>query len=257
MKPPLASGNCGGGGGGGIDITPANEPPVAACADPQELVASADTCTAAMPDVDDGSSDADGDELLFTQDPAAGTSLGLGTTTVSLNVSDGQAEDDCATSVTVVDETAPSLSCNAAATLTPPDAGTAFTATATDSCGGAVTVTATGTYTCTAVNGAGKVVDKSDDCELTFDGDTVTVADTSGVGTQITYTVEATDEAGNVTSTVCELDIVSPGNGGGNGGGGDNCNNGGGNGDEGCSPANSDNANDDESGNKGKGKGKK
>ncbi|MDA0791822.1 MAG: HYR domain-containing protein [Proteobacteria bacterium] len=83
---------------------PENAPPVALCRD---VTVDADENGLGDADVDNGSSDADGDALTLTQNPAG--PYGLGSTVVTLNVSDGQGTGSCTATVTVVDTVPPSL----------------------------------------------------------------------------------------------------------------------------------------------------
>jgi hypothetical protein len=113
-----------------------NQPPVAVC---QDVTVVADgTCFghATPADVDDGSSDPDGDPLTFELSPAG--PFPLGDTLVTLTVTDdGDLSDSCTATVTVVDETPPVMVCPADKTLECPGnttpAATGF-ATATDNC---------------------------------------------------------------------------------------------------------------------------
>jgi hypothetical protein len=133
----------------------------------------------------------------------------LGTTTVNWLATDAdgnQGQDVQA--VLVEDTTPPQVFCNSPATITPPDAPISFTATATDTCG-TVDVRVVD-YDCYAFTKKGKRIDKTYSCQVAFDGDTVTVLDSGGVDTNIAWTVEATDENGNVTTTSCELTVVNP-----------------------------------------------
>lgn len=116
---------------------------------------------------------------------------------------------DCA-----VDLEPPTVACNAADTITPPDAPIAFTATAEDDCGEA-TVEITG-FDCSAFTPNGRRIDKTGSCVVEISGDTVTVEDAGGVGTSIVWQATATDAAGNTSSTVCgPVAVANPGRGGG------------------------------------------
>ncbi|MDH3214610.1 MAG: hypothetical protein OEM05_19195, partial [Myxococcales bacterium] len=107
--------------------------------------------------------------------------------------------------------TAPVIDCNAPPTITPPDAPIAFTATALDNCTPAtVTVTA---YDCFKLTKKGKRIDKTDSCVVAIDGATVTIVDSGGVGDTITWDVEAVDDAGNLATATCQVEVVNPGQG--------------------------------------------
>jgi hypothetical protein len=111
--------------------------------------------------------------------------------------------------VLVEDTTPPTVFCNAPATITPPDAPISFTATAEDVCEGPLTPVIVD-YGCFKVTSKGKIIDKTESCIVSFAGDTVTIADSGGVGTRITWTAEATDGSGNVTSVECGVNVIRP-----------------------------------------------
>ena len=86
-----------------------NELPVAIC---QALVVSANAnCQgeATAQDFDNGSFDPDNTSFTLTVSPQG--PYPLGTTTVVLTIDDGEYTDSCTTTITVVDDTAPSLTC--------------------------------------------------------------------------------------------------------------------------------------------------
>ena len=188
-------------------IVPPNEPPVALC---QDVTVGADALCEADASIDDGSYDPEGGPITLSQDPPP--LYPLGDTLVELTVEDDQgATASCFGTVTVVDETAPAIDCNAPPTITPPDAPIAFTATALDNCTPAsVTVTA---YDCFKLTKKGKRIDKTDSCVVAIDGATVTIVDSSGVGDTITWDVEAVDDAGNLATATCQVEVVNPGQG--------------------------------------------
>jgi len=127
-------------------IASVNYPPVAIC---QNVTTSADSkcqATVTAADVNNGSSDLDSDPITLSLNPSG--SFGLGSTPVVLTVTDDKsASDTCQATVTVVDNTPPTISgcptnitqpndagvCNAVVTWTPP--------TANDNCDGALTPT--------------------------------------------------------------------------------------------------------------------
>ena len=111
--------------------------------------------------------------------------------------------------VLIEDTTPPEVFCNAPATITPPDAPISFTATAEDVCEGPLTPVIT-EYGCFKVTKKGKIIDKTESCIVSFAGDTITIADSGGVATRITWTAEATDGSGNITSLGCAVDVVRP-----------------------------------------------
>jgi uncharacterized protein (TIGR03382 family) len=149
------------------NIPPPNRPPVALCRD----VTVAATSTCGVPaDVNNGSSDPDGDPVSCLQNPPG--PYGIGTTTVTLACSDPQGQfGTCTGTVTVTDQVAPTVTLEGPANEalectrgdTYPDQG----ATANDVCEGPLPVTSSGsvnmgrpdTYTLTysATDAAGNV----------------------------------------------------------------------------------------------------
>lgn len=201
-----------------------NAPPVAECQD-LFLTTGPDACSASG-SIDNASYDPDGDEITLTEDP--GAPYGLGETDVSLEVCDDSGEcDTCEAIVTVEDDAAPAVACEAPASIAPADLPASFGATASDNCGATVALSG---VTCTAINGAGKLVER--DCAFSIDGDVITFTESGGVGTTLSWVATATDEAGNTAETTCTIAVGNPGNGSG-------CNQGIGNGPEGCDPGNS------------------
>jgi hypothetical protein len=141
------------------------------------------------------------------QDPLG--SYPLGDTVVTLTVTDDKgASDSCSATVTVSDDTPPEAWCNAPDTIIPPDAPVSFTATTVDNCNfGSVEITERDCY---FPNGAGKRVDKTKSCVVSFAGDTITIYDSGGVDDHITWKGIATDGSGNTTEFECEVLVVNP-----------------------------------------------
>jgi hypothetical protein len=143
------SGGAGFGGGGAgvkqLGIGMFNQAPVAQC---QSVTVAADASCTANASIDNGSYDPDsGDTITVTQSPAG--PYPLGTTTVELTVTDSQgASSSCQATVTVVDQTAPVVSCPANVVVYLPlnsmDTGMVVnysTPTATDNCSASPTIT--------------------------------------------------------------------------------------------------------------------
>lgn len=122
---------------------PTNTPPIAVC-QPISVAAGAN-CTA-VADINNGSSDPDGDQITITQVPAG--PYPLGQTVVSLIVTDNGTPvlaDTVSCTVTVTDQTNPVVTCPANITVGN-DVGACgaivnFAATATDNCDAAVAIT--------------------------------------------------------------------------------------------------------------------
>jgi len=157
--------------------------------------------------VDNGSFDPDGDPITLDQAPHG--PYGLGSTLVTLTVTDdSHFSDSCTATVRVMDGELPVVQCNAQQTITPPDAPIAFTATATDNCSVA-SVAITG-FDCFLINPHGKRVDKRESCVVSFTGNTITITDSGGVGDHIIWMVVATDTSGNVSTQTCAIKVVKP-----------------------------------------------
>ena len=137
----------------------------------------------------------------------------VGTTVVTWTATDAAGNFATATQgVTVADTTPPeNMACNAQMTIFPSDVPLPFTATATDLTSDPV-VTITG-YDCHMINGAGKRVDKTQSCVVSYTGDTLSILDSGGVGDIITWSFQAEDAYGNVSTESCEIKVLNPGKG--------------------------------------------
>jgi hypothetical protein len=116
----------------------------------------------------------------------------------------------CVQTIEIVDSTPPVITCNAPATMTPPDAPTSYTATAIDNCAGDPSVEIIG-YDCFKFTKKGKRIDKTESCIVEVSGDTVTIVDSGGVGDNLTWTVRANDNCGNESEIECEVEVVKKG----------------------------------------------
>ena len=81
--------------------------------------------------------------------------------------------------------------------------------TAEDICDAAPSVAIT-EYDCFMFTKKGRRIDKTDSCVVTFDGTTISILDSGGVGDHITWTVEATDIHGNQSVETCEVLVINP-----------------------------------------------
>jgi hypothetical protein len=134
----------------------------------------------------------------------------LGTTTVTWTATDDDNNSATAAQlVTIQDTLPPTISCNNAATIVPPDAPISFTATAVDQCAGPLTPVITA-YDCFAFTNKGRRIDKTSSCQVAISGDTVTILDSGGVGDRIEWTVEADDGNGNIQTETCSLEVINP-----------------------------------------------
>jgi hypothetical protein len=135
----------------------------------------------------------------------------LGATLVTWTATDDDGNQTAQVQVvTIQDTTPPEISCNSPANITPPDAPITFTATATDVCSGPLMPQITG-FDCFKFANGGKRIDKKNSCVVSISGNQVTISDSGGVGTHITWTVTVTDGSGNTTVKVCEVIVSNPG----------------------------------------------
>ena len=133
------------------------------------------------------------------------------TLTRTWSATDGCGNETTATQIiTVVDTTPPVISCNAPLSITPPDAPISFTATAIDNCDSDPFVEITG-YDCFFFTKKGKRIDKTESCVVDVVGDTITILDSGGVGTRITWTVLSVDECGNSSQPDCMVEVIKKG----------------------------------------------
>ncbi|MCL4474995.1 MAG: PxKF domain-containing protein [Nitrospirae bacterium] len=153
-----------------------NQPPMAQC---QDVTVSADSSCIASASIDNGSYDPDGDPITLTQSPAG--PYGLGTTSVTLTVTDdGGASSTCTGTVTVVDTLPPVINISGCTGEVYLGATASVTVDVTDSCSGVASQS--------APNGPNSL-------------------DTSTVGTK-TFTVTAVDNAGNGSSASCTYNVI-------------------------------------------------
>ncbi|HEX8824594.1 MAG TPA: HYR domain-containing protein, partial [Archangium sp.] len=200
-------------------VTPANKPPVALCRD---ITINANIYCLGRASVNDGSYDPDNgpSPLTITEEPY--TSLGLGTHTITLTASDGEASSQCVGRITVVDNSKPTIDCPASQeleTCSPAGATATFEASSADTCGPAPLSCsyASGTtfpvgdtaVTCSATDTAGNKA--SCGFNVTVRGDTlapvlscptapvvVTVDSCSATGSPASFEAAATDNCGPV-----------------------------------------------------------
>lgn len=192
---------------GAVYVFGLNSAPVALCSDVS--VAAGPDCTAEA-SVDAGSYHPYGDAISLSQEPPGPYS---GVTLVELIVEDGLgAEDRCQALVRVEDLSAPRAFCNAPPTIADDGLPKQFTATTVDNCGPA-SASVTG-HDChpPVVPVVGKV--GASPCVVVSTADTLIIQETGVVGTVISWSLTATDAAGNESSTVCSVLTVAPHHGG-------------------------------------------
>ena len=184
------------------DIPPLNQAPVALCSD--VTVAAGLDCTAEA-SIDNGSHDPDGDEITLTQEPSG--PYGLGEANVVLTVSDGSLEDACQARVTVRDQAAPFVSCNAPPSISPWEVPVSFTATGTDNCGLRRVLVRKPTCHWDWGNDIVQIYGQ-DTCDVVTQGDTITILN-PGRSTEIRWLAVAIDQSGNRIVRHCSVDVVS------------------------------------------------
>ena len=169
-------------------------------------------CSASLTPSVSGTDACEGD-LTGTCDPEELTLDAPGTTTATCSVSDcsENTSDSCTQSLTLIDDTPPSITC-ASPYVTPPLAPMSWTASSvTDNCGDTATTKVT-KVDCYLVNGAGKIVSKLAACKASYSGNTVRVGPSAGgVGTIIKWTVSSEDDEGNTSTATCMTQVQNPG----------------------------------------------
>lgn len=128
---------------------------------------------------------------------------------VSINSNDGIVWGKAGPVCDDPDDIPPMIQCQDSDTIDPNDTPISFTATASDNCGVA-TVEVIG-HDCYKYTKKGKLVDKTGDCVVEYQDDTVTILHSSGVGTNIVWTVTATDVNGKTSEVSCEVPVLIPG----------------------------------------------
>jgi hypothetical protein len=135
----------------------------------------------------------------------------LGSVDYLLTVLDafGQLSQD-AVSIDVVDTTKPEIDCNAPPTITPRDAPVSFTASASDICDDSLPLPQIGTFSCLQNTKKGRPIDKRESCIVSFEGDTITIWDSGGVGDRIEWHVEVRDASNNLGEMDCAVEVIRP-----------------------------------------------
>ena len=121
---------------------------------------------------------------------------------------------------TIVDTTAPEITftlggSNPPSVLSgtyqiyPKDVPISFTVTTEDVCG---TSGVALSYTCTAINSQGKIIDRSSTCKVTINGGNVLISQSGGVGNLFTITAVSTDECGNMSEKKLVIKVLRPAN---------------------------------------------
>jgi hypothetical protein len=132
----------------------------------------------------------------------------VGNTTVQWTATDASENASQANqAVSVVDTTAPVISCNTSPRIAPSDVVQTFTATATDICDAEVIPITTG-FDCFSFTQNGKTVDRTDGCEVTINGNVLNIVDSGGVGDMIEWNITATDDVGNTSTETCTIEVV-------------------------------------------------
>lgn len=193
----------------GFEALNLNQAPQALCTGDQSLETDMGLCEAST-SIDGGSFDPDGGTVFLEQVPPP--PYGLGSTSVSLLVEDDEgSSSSCSALVTVVDIAVPVALCNAPGEITPPSAPISFVASAEDNC--EVEALEVFEFDCFKRTKKGKRVDKRESCQVEIGGSEITILDSGGVGTTITWKVVARDSSGNVVTRNCAVTVSNPGRG--------------------------------------------
>jgi hypothetical protein len=145
-------------------------------------------------------------DLLGTG-PTITVSQSLGPTTYVLKAIDGYMQaDEASATITVADTTAPTITCNAPATVVPRETPYTFIATASDVCDDGLALPTVLDYSCFAYNKSGKMVTRQ--CDVTVSGDSITLGDPGGIGNHLQWRVREADAQGNANVVTCETVVV-------------------------------------------------
>jgi hypothetical protein len=148
--------------------------------------------------------------LTFTESRTDGSCPSDYTLTRTWSATDGCENVTTAVQIiTVVDTETPVGACNAPPSIIPPDAPISFIATATDNCDSDPFVEITG-YDCFFFTKKGKRIDKTESCIVEITDSQINILDSGGVGDQITWTVETTDNCGNLSTSECKVEVLNP-----------------------------------------------
>jgi hypothetical protein len=192
-----------------------NQPPEALCSD-VAVCAPAGQCEADA-SIDAGSFDPDGDAISLAQSPAG--PYALGSTEVTLSVSDGLATSQCSATVEVDDCEAPDVSIGASPTLWPPKH--AYRRIGLEDCDVVVADTCDGAVSLDGAEITCVSSDEPDDAAGNGDGNTrndIVIVDAqhvdvraerAGNGNGRVYRIgfEVQDASGNTTSGVCLVGV--------------------------------------------------
>lgn len=153
----------------------------------------------------------DTDPALFYSDAvSAGTCPAVEVISRTWTSSDAFGHNSsCIQTIEKVDTTPPVIYSDVPGSMTPPDAPITFTASASDNCDDAPVVQITG-YDCFKFTNKGKRIDKTESCMVSSWGNSITIQDSGGVDTHITWNVQATDKCGNSSQESFEIVVVKP-----------------------------------------------
>jgi hypothetical protein len=195
-----------------VTVTDQTVPVITTCAPSVTIPTSSTSCTGTMPSLTTGVVATDNctaaGSLVITQSPAAGATLPLGPTTVTITVKDAANNSTtCTTIVTVTDQTAPTVNCPPSITPAINQTGcvanvTTLDPTVTDNCTVAsvtyaLTGATTGTSAATGINFVG-----NHNFNVGVTTVTYTVKDAAGNTSTCSYTVTVTNTlAGAISGT--------------------------------------------------------
>ena len=187
-----------------------NDPPVLTC--PPDITVECDEET--PPEVTGSASVIDTCDtdptLQFSDSISAGSCPNTEVITRSWIASDAFGHNSfCVQKIEKVDTTPPVIISSIPDSITPPDAPITFIASATDNCDDSPVVEVIG-YDCYKNTKKGKRIDKTASCMVSFWGNSITIQDSGGVGTHITWDVQATDGCGNSSQESYEIVVTRP-----------------------------------------------
>jgi hypothetical protein len=194
-----------------ISVTVTNQPPVAVCTDVSVPADESCQATITPATVDGGSYDPDDNPLSMSVDPTLLASLG--SHVVTLTVDDGEIQDSCEATVTVVDDTPPTIDSISAepSVLWPPNhkmKPVTVSVLSSDACEIEPICRITGVASNEAESGCDKK-DETPDWEITGDLTVNLRAERCGGGDGRVYTitVTCTDATGNGTDATTEVTV--------------------------------------------------
>lgn len=194
-----------------FNSSPDNRPPEAACRSIEVPANSSCTATVSADDVNNGSSDPDGDTVMLSLDPAGPFPLGQHTVTLLVTDSHG-ATSSCVTTVTVVDRTPPTITGESVdkSQLWPPDhkmVTITVTYNASDNCGPVTNTLSVSSNE--PMNGIGDG-NTAPDWQVVDTHHVRVRAERAGNGSSRIYTIKITSSDGSGNSSTKTVTVTVP-----------------------------------------------